>query len=1640
MSRIMNSTALPAAMEQKLRQIRWRQTLLALVRSVAIAASVLLVAMVLAMIIDWSMTLFSTGVRTGLTVSVIALATLSLAASGLRPLRNAIRITNAASSADDGIPQLEERWATVTSFAKSKHQPATETGRAMLQQVTSEAVAMGRLVRPGQVARPAAVRPAVVMFGASCLFLAAFLALNWPQTSILMQRFWSPSTSITATQLTSRSGDMEIPRGESVDLVTELSGVPRARAVLELATGDEFVDRFELTPDEQHASLFTHQLTADESFRYRVLAGDGQTPWHHITVIDYPSLAEIKLTITAPEYVNRPKYEKSLIPSRIRVIQGSRLELLMKPAEPLEQFNLALTFEGDPSESTRQQDGQTLSLEPDAKGWYRFETQLVDSLAFRPLLLNAHGLTSQETQRCRIQVIPDKAPFARVISPTDDMAVAYDDVIDIRFEAHDDHGIASAELVVYDESTSEEGGEPRILRTIPIPLGDQELEKHVMADAQLDLKELGITEGQNISYAIRVTDTRMLQTDPEALREKLAQKNSRPSDEARQTNNASGAETPESDEDHNTPGLPVAATKDRESTKTDNLMASAASTNQRLQAEQESSARPSEPDSDATDEATGKHRSASPGTTAKNDTAAPDSTRPDSASPDAPDPGTKSEGDESPSDSESERQSLPTAVEKPGKHNPSRETGASEPATSSSISSKNDSNVPANKPSGNERETSSDSTDDKATGRNDASAKSKSDDMPTVEENPDSADALRTREDSAVATQSNTPPPQPAPIGNDSDRNSSDDKDPSNQKADTRDDPAAVAKATNPDEAGNPKKSTRSMPADAAPDDETSSNQLASSEDTSNSSRTGSRNRPESERNTPTEQGVPRTQSVTLNPQQYESGQNAETKRRRLKITQRLTAIAAATGRRATAEKIRDRVVRIDEMLAGVETGLTAVVERNIPDADRGEQFRMIDQQLGDIETYVSDLRNDTRDQQFAFVGLQMVHISRTHVTPARDRTYIAIREPLGTDNPTIALHHVVRAREMLAALLKRYDRVARDEELAQELEEKVTMYEVLVERSQQLMREARQNYNPMKRKMAVIEVDQDYLDRYAEVVTMRREMLAEFGRMLGEDPRLLSRYLDIVNRRRQSLRNQLSEIVIRQEEITTELSNWMIADENQQADLWLIIAELRMHASTPLAKEAAGLAERIQQTMPLILRTDQTTPALVIEHAQQIARLAREITFDRDRFLQQSGQQSEPFNLLEKAEQLCYLFGELDAALEQLNFENEDSAETVTYVTARLLDSRTVADMADAWAQLAAQLQAGRYAGLAEVDQQSVALLTELLRIEMLAMEDELDGQFQQTAGSGLPGEIADMIRELHRLMETITFNQAAATFAASQDQLSTAETQETKALDGFYKAEKLFDRIRRAVVMELDQYDVDDPNIADLRDPTLDEFLARLEREPNIEAQLGIPNRPRNLRVLSQAMTGEQGTGGELLSDAREAARRRARKAMQMVDTPSDRPASSAAQGQEKPDSELSEEERQERERARQMQETLEKSLASIREKIDDPQTTEEQRRRLEEMAENMKRLLERSSDDTDAGGEWDRIVESQKAEETLKALASGRKIPDSQWNRLLSTLDDGIWQVGGRTPPEDYRKAIERYQERIRKLMSTVGSGAE
>ena len=365
------------------------------------------------------------------------------------------------------------------------------------------------------------------------------------------------------------------------------------------------------------------------------------------------------------------------------------------------------------------------------------------------------------------------------------------------------------------------------------------------------------------------------------------------------------------------------------------------------------------------------------------------------------------------------------------------------------------------------------------------------------------------------------------------------------------------------------------------------------------------------------------------------------------------------------------------------------------------------------------------------------------------------------------------------------------------------------------------------------------------------------------------------------------------------------------------------------------------------------------------------------------------------------------------------------------MLETRTVADQADAWASLSQSVADHAYWSIVKTEQQRIAVSTQVLRVEMLDMKSDLDGQFQQLTESPIPVEIVEMIEQLHRLMESITFNQAAASFRAGQKQLDSAARQQQLATDRLVEAEKLFDRIRRAVVDELDEYDVRDPNIADLRDPVLDEFLARLEREPSIAAQLGIPNRRRNLRVIADSIFFQQ-NGNVGLSDSGDAAAARAKEAMKM------NRADEKAKRDKDQEKELSKDEQEQRDEAKKAQEMLEKSLVEIEKQRDDPKTSEDQRRRLEKLAEEIQQMIERTESENTDRQAWQRIAQSDEARALLQAIAKGEAIPDQQWNKLLSTLDDGLWQVRGKQPPEAYRKAIEQYQDQIRELMQTIDEG--
>ncbi|MCA9137892.1 MAG: hypothetical protein KDB00_14070 [Planctomycetales bacterium] len=1554
MSTTISTRRFPSAIEGKLRSVRWRHAALAIAFAVSFSIGILLVLMVLSMVIDWLFPFAPFGLRWAMTAGTLVAAVATAAWLGIAPVRRALHWHRAANAVDGDIPELEERWSTVASLSARNRSNDSPVQQAMASQVISEAIAMERIVQPRRVAPPVSLRPALIVASIGIALLTILYLLNPPQTSVLLHRFWSPLSNITATQLTSVTGDQFVPRGDSVELVTELVGVPRSNATLTVSHTDGSIETYRLRPNDAAPETFVQAIRVDESLSYRVRAGDAQTPWHQLNVIDFPELEQIQFTVDFPEYTDRKRVESDRLPRRVKVTQGSMLHLAMKPLLPLKELSLALS---DPNQSvaTRSEEPteQIQILRPDSEGWYRFEMQLIDDVLLRPSLLSEHDLENQRRLFSRIDVVVDKAPVARVITPSDELAVAEDEVIEIEFEAHDDHGIMKAELVVFDESQKDADGNAKVLEVREIPLDDQAMQKHLLAKTQLDLKKLDIKEGQEISYAIRVTDNRMLNLSDQ----KLSAPNS---SLAGQQNPQQQKDQKQKDSDGAAQGQNADRSEPRERSGADltKMTELLAEQNENPSSAEDSMAEPS------TDDTTVK-----PG---QNSTAEPDKTLSNKLAN---------------SQDSAGNEPVPTGQ-------PRKASGERQDSDLDAVAS-ND--APADQQANSEAEMSSDATgiaeDDPKIAHADTDKAGMDVDNGRPGENAEAQTDARKNGSLASNATTKTGNNQPN----------------SNQ-------PNSNQPNTNPANSNRPNANT-ATPRPAARNSSPAAANLASVQ-------------PQKPNNTSIPNGT------MLTGQRSRMGQNVVTNRRRLKITDKLSAIAEAENRPGEENDIREQVVKIDEMLAEIETGLQKLVDHKIADSDRGEQFRRLDQGLGNVETFVADLREQTKENQFAFVGLQMVDITRTHVTPARDRVFASSHRPGASDvDAKMGLQHIVRARELLAALLKRYDRVEQEKKLEKEMKEAFTIYEVYVEKRRMLMREARQNLNPMQRKMGIIEVDQEYLDRLAEVLKLRREMMEEFAQMLGDDPRLLSRYMELVKRQQRSLRDQLTEISQRQFDLTEESMSWLQIDESQRSEYWTIITELRLITAGELAKDAAELAERVEKQMPLDIEAVSGTPADVIAQAKAIAQAARTISFDAENLMTPNTSDTDPGSAGENAPSLITQCERLFSFLDRLQFENEGNEGIALYVDSRIQETRAVADQANVWAALRDSIAGDSYAGLLETEQHRLSIATQVLRVEMLEMETDLAAQFQRLVDSDLPGEIKDMIRQLHGLMESATFNQIAASYRAEREQLESASKQQQLATQRLTQAEELFDKIRRAVVDRLDENDPDDPNIADLQDPTLDEFLARLEREPSIATQLGIPNRRTNLRIRADAMLWQQSQLGGLGASQSAAAARAERAKKMRRETEQESP----PKGKKITDKEqMSDEQRQQREQEDKAQEMLAKTLAEIEKQRADENVPDDVRKRLDQMAENLKQMMERDQNDESARRAWERFVQTDEAQTLMRAVSSGESLADEQWNRLLSTLDDGLWQVKGNRPPEAYRKAIEQYQDQIRSLMQTIDEG--
>ena len=482
------SSQLSAEARRHLSYVRGRRESLHIWNLFFALSAVLLILVSLAMMIDWYFACRSSTLRMGISVSVCG-GCLLLGRWVWRKLPFDGGLRSTAKWLDEVNPALQERLSTVVELTgKDSHSPD------LLGAVGKQVDLIGVRDNPRRAILAKPFVAAVVAVVCAFVLLGIVKSISGSNFVTLLDRLVRPWSNRTLTVLTEKSTAPYHAKGRPFDVAVAISGKIPSQAILEHRAANGTVEQREITLDRASGTLRTSIPRVEKNFAYRVIAGDGATPWHEVIVIDRPQLKDVKLVVTPPTYTKVEERAWTALPRRVEVPEGSKLSLSFAADQKL------------PGAKIVQRGAQkelTSDLLPDKGGRFQFDTSLAESVQDEIQLTSVIG-DLQARFPITIAVKADQKPQVRLLDSTETFAMKADETLHVAFQAVDDYGIISAELVA--ELTKADGTKTEF--RFPVDLQGKAGEKDIQATTSLDLKQIPLQKGDDLQIAMEVRDQR----------------------------------------------------------------------------------------------------------------------------------------------------------------------------------------------------------------------------------------------------------------------------------------------------------------------------------------------------------------------------------------------------------------------------------------------------------------------------------------------------------------------------------------------------------------------------------------------------------------------------------------------------------------------------------------------------------------------------------------------------------------------------------------------------------------------------------------------------------------------------------------------------------------------------------------------------------------------------------------------------------------------------------------------------------------------------------------------------------------------------------------------------------------------------
>jgi hypothetical protein len=414
---------------------------------------------------------------------------LVMAAACLRFLRPALQCRfdslMTARKVERQFPQLGQRLSSAVSFLlENGRQRISPFQQALVEQVESQLAGLNIET----CLRTRRTRRAVIGF--AVLVTVVVGCISWQRSDSLLAagrlvQPWGEASWPRRHRLRLQEAPDRVARGSHFEarLVDDGGRLPRKVLFEVVYDGASETERYESSTRGRSFDFQLEQVT--RSFHLRASGGDDDTMgWQRVSVVEPPTLQEIRLELHSPDYTAR---KAEIISGAARLIAGSRLDVDVVVDRPLERVELVFeNGQGQFREFLQPGPGRThFSLDPaTSQPWVVKETGIY--------WFELVGDVTARSRSWRLDAIPDKPPTAVIENPPHGQAFWTRAVVPIIADIRDDIRIRDIHLRVRLQAAGEQPDQWILIEKGP---------EHAMATDAMSFEEFFSGDHRRILFA-----------------------------------------------------------------------------------------------------------------------------------------------------------------------------------------------------------------------------------------------------------------------------------------------------------------------------------------------------------------------------------------------------------------------------------------------------------------------------------------------------------------------------------------------------------------------------------------------------------------------------------------------------------------------------------------------------------------------------------------------------------------------------------------------------------------------------------------------------------------------------------------------------------------------------------------------------------------------------------------------------------------------------------------------------------------------------------------------------------------------------------------------------------------------------------